>query len=76
MDLRRYSQNLNEPVIVQVFNRDPEVPDTINPDTLRKYVGVLKAYSYGKVYLTIKIKGLPLIYVPHQTEFVELFSLE
>jgi hypothetical protein len=53
------SENIGELITIQMFDRDSD--ETIIVETLSKYVGRLKAYSFSPTDIRVKLEGLDVI---------------
>lgn len=63
--------NIGKIVKVQVFRRKDK--DTIDTDTLEKYVGVLEAFAFDHISIVVKIAGLPSISTSRARQLVEVY---
>lgn len=64
-------KNIGKVVKVQVFRRDSE--ETIDVESLAKYIGVLEAACFDSRSITISIKGLAPIQVSRRRQLVEVY---
>jgi hypothetical protein len=63
-------ENIGAIVKVQVFMRNSI--ETIDTDSLEKYVGRMLSYSFDPTTIHIKIEGLDIISVPRHRKYVEV----
>lgn len=66
-------RNIGKLVTVQVLKRVSKDSDTLDLDTLQKYVGVLEAYSFDRLAISVKLRGLPMITGARSMHTVEIY---
>ena len=63
---------INKIIVIQVFKKDQN-PDNLVSESLRKYVGTLRAYWITANFLCFAIDGIPHIYIDRHKEYHELW---